>query len=98
MATIDSIDSPQEESNSTTSSKSVIEKHVPITVTCTVEYQTGTHGLMSLYSEETVQVSGVALIVRKSRGACASTTEITGFSLPVIGPCRLCQPRVPLQG
>lgn len=97
-ATVESVDSLLPEiASKLTPSNGAIEKHVPITVTCTITNQVGSRGLLCLQTEETLQVSGVAVVVRERRSALATTIMIQDVTLPTFGVCRLCQPQVPLQ-
>ena len=97
QAKVESVDSVlQEIASKLNRANGAIEKHIPVTITCTITNQVGSHGLLSLQTEETLQVSGVAVIVRERRSAMASTVMIKDVVLPTFGMCRLYQPQVPL--
>ena len=96
-ARVESIDIMHKEIASRLTAKTGgIEKHIPVTLTCAITNQVGPHGLLCLQSEETLQVSGIAVVVKERRSGLASTTMIKDVTLPAFGLCRLCQPQVPL--
>ena len=96
-ATVESVDTMHKEiASKVTSTTGGVEKHAPVTLTCVISNQAGPHGLLCLQSEETLQVSGIALVAKPNRSTLASTIMIKDVTLPAFGICRLCQPQVPL--
>ncbi len=97
VAKVMSVDFLQaEKSDRMTPRGGVAEKHVGVSLTCDIGYQDGSHGLLNLQSQ-TLQVCGIATVLRRSRAVLATTAMIKDVLLPGVGLCRLYPPSLPLQ-
>jgi hypothetical protein len=63
-----------------------ISKNVAVTFHCAVRYGADPHGILSLFSEQELQLTGVAISQKEKRQRRATLTMIK-VSLPNFGPC-----------
>lgn len=88
-AKVESVD-PHQQEVSCQVHDGAIEKHVSLTFTCTVHYSAEPHGLMSLRSQELIQVSGVAVAIKSKKQKTAVIKCVNDISLPYRGSCTFC--------
>jgi len=61
-------------------------KQVAVTFSCNVRYG-ARKGAFPLCNEHTLELSGIAIVVKKKRASSATTQEIEQLELPLLGPC-----------
>ena len=77
----------QKEQSSTVQKNGSVVKVVAITFSCDVKYGSNKHGLLPLFSEDTLQLTGKAIVVKQKHSHNAVTQSIEQLDLPCLGSC-----------
>ncbi|XP_070567567.1 uncharacterized protein [Ptychodera flava] len=87
-AVVESVSDVQKEIAHVTK-KDYNEKTVAVTMRCNVQIRSGPHGLVSLISPETLNLDGLAVVVKANKSDKAVTKCVEDIEIPGIGRCTL---------